>query len=87
LHRSHRSRPLLLLAWSLAIAERQAHRLLASERVRAEFFKPSKKSLALVARFDWCNVPLLNRLCTRLVRPRGRQMFWCGIRAVWCNGG
>jgi hypothetical protein len=77
------SATLHLLGYSTSISERQAHRLLASERVRGEFFKPSKKSLSLVARFDWYNVPLLNRLCTRLVRPRGRQMVWHGIRAVW----
>jgi hypothetical protein len=73
-----------LVGYSLSISERQAHRLMASEHLRGEFFRLSMKTFQFVARnFEWADVPLLNRMWPRLAPPRGRTLVWQGIRAVW----
>jgi hypothetical protein len=73
---------LRLLAYSLSISERRAHRLMSSEHVRGEWFRLTPRLLAFVGRFDWIDGRLLLRLW-RMVHGRGRALWFGTIRAVW----
>jgi hypothetical protein len=73
---------LRLLAYSLSISERRAHRLMAPAHLRGEWFRLSPRLLSFVGRFDWVDGRLLLRLW-RMLHGGGRRMCYRGIRAVW----
>jgi T5orf172 domain len=59
-------RPLILLAWTTTLTERQAHTKLRSEHFRGEWFRLSEKVLAEVRTWDWLAVELEMELRQRL---------------------
>jgi hypothetical protein len=55
-------RRLQLLAWTVELTERDAHRKLSSERLRAEWFAVSIKTLTEVASWTWLGEGLWHSL-------------------------
>jgi hypothetical protein len=64
-------RPLMLLAYTAALTEREAHRRLHRHRLRGEWFRPAPEVLAEVARWDWVDGPRLAALWDHLRAREG----------------
>jgi hypothetical protein len=68
-------RPLMLLAYTAALTEREAHRRLRRSRLRGEWFKPAPEVLAELRTWDWLDTCAMKEVGRRLTEAPGAQLM------------